>query len=96
MIERTKIQMASFITDDKGNPSSTRLGLFVSIGLLGTAMIICACNKDPQSGGIATALAGLSAAAFVGGKWSQDQVTKTQIVNASPPPAPPAGMGGSE
>lgn len=75
----------AFLQDEKGQPSSTRLGLFIAIGLLGLGMLICAGNKDQQSGIIATALAGLAATAFVGGKMSQDSVTKTQMKASDPP-----------
>jgi hypothetical protein len=78
-----------FLTDEKGEPSSTRLGLFLTIVLISAAMIICAVNKDPQSGVIAVALAGLAGGAFVGGKMSQDSVTKTQMKASDPPPQPP-------
>lgn len=81
----------AFLQDEKKEPSSTRLGLFVAIGLLGTAMIICAANKDQQSGIIAGALATLAGGSFIGGKFSQDSVTKVQMKAADPPPKPPEG-----
>lgn len=81
----------AFLHDEKGQPSSTRLGLFVTIALLGAAMIICAVNKDAQSGAIALALSGLAGGAFVGGKWSADSVTKVQMKTSDPAPKPPDG-----
>lgn len=78
-----------FLNDEKGEPSSTRLGLFISIGFLGFALVLQVSLGRPEAGITATALAGLAGTAFVGGKMSADSVVKTQMQNSSPPPGPP-------
>lgn len=80
-----------FLTDEKGEPSSTRLGLFVSIGFLGFALLVMVALGREEVGVVAGALAGLAGTAFVGGKMSTDSVTKTQMKTSDPAPKPPEG-----
>lgn len=80
---------AQFLQDEKGEASSTRLGILIAVCGLVLTMIIMALLGRPEIGVVAGALATLSAAAFVGGKMSSDSVIKTQMQNSSPPPRPP-------
>ena len=82
-----------FLQDEKGQASSTRLGLFIAVLGLVFALLLMVVFGRNEIGVVATALAGLAATAFVGGKVSADSVTKTQMKNSSPPPEPPTTPG---